>query len=257
MQFSRGARWLLWAAGGLVLAGGAALWTAPRWLVPRLAARSPGCLYAVPTRARAVALTLDDGPDPAGTPELLRVLRAHGARATFFLLAERVRGNEGVAAAIVAGGHEVGNHTMRDEPSVLLAPTAFEAVVRQAGTVLGRFGPVRWLRPGSGWYTAAMLAAVERAGYRCALGSVYPYDAHVPSSRLATAYVLANVRPGAVIVLHEGGRGGARGRRTAETLRRVLPALRGRGYRVVTLSELDALRAVAARAPGAGAAERR
>jgi peptidoglycan/xylan/chitin deacetylase (PgdA/CDA1 family) len=111
--------------------------------------------------------------------------------------------------------------------------------------VLGRFGPVRWLRPGSGWYTGAMLDAVERAGYRCALGSVYPYDAHVRAPRLAAAYLLANVRPGAVIVLHEGG---GRGRRTVDVLRRVLPVLRARGYRVVTLSELDALRR---RPPGA------
>jgi len=60
----------------------------------------------------------------------------------------------------------------------------------------------------------------------------------VPSVRLAAAYILANVRPGAVIVLHEGG---ARGARTAAILRRVLPALRAHGYRVVTLSELAAL----------------
>jgi peptidoglycan/xylan/chitin deacetylase (PgdA/CDA1 family) len=109
--------------------------------------------------------------------------------------------------------------------------------VREAGTVLRRFGPVRWLRPGSAWYTAAMLAIVEQEGCRCALGSVYPYDAHVPSARLSAAFILAHVRPGAVIVLHEGG---GRGRRTLRVLRRVLPALHARGYRVVSLSELVA-----------------
>jgi peptidoglycan/xylan/chitin deacetylase (PgdA/CDA1 family) len=67
---------------------------------------------------------------------------------------------------------------------------------------------------------------------------VYPLDPHVPSSAFASAYVLSNVHPGAVVVLHDRG---ARGRRTAETLRRVLPALRHRGYRVTTLSELAAL----------------
>jgi len=83
-----------------------------------------------------------------------------------------------------------------------------------------------------------MLATIERAGFRCALGSIYPYDPHLPSARVAAAYILANVRPGAVIVLHEGG---ARGRRTVEALRRVLPALRARGYCIVTLSELERL----------------
>ena len=97
---------------------------------------------------------------------------------------------------------------------------------------------MRWLRPASGFYDGEMLDTIERAGYRCALGSIYPYDAHLPWPGLSAAYVLSNARPGAVIVLHEGG---DRSRRTIETLRRVLPVLRRRGYRVVTLSELAGL----------------
>jgi peptidoglycan/xylan/chitin deacetylase (PgdA/CDA1 family) len=227
------------AAIGLLMVVAAALWTGPRWIVPRIAARSPGCLYTVPTRERAVALTLDDGPDAAHTPEVLEVLRANEARATFFLISGHVPGHEALVASVVAAGHELGNHLTRDERSIRLPPEAFEGAVREAGAVLGRFARVRWLRPGGGFYDAAMLRTIGQAGYECALGSLYPYDAHLPSVRVAAAYVLANARPGSVIVLHEGG---ARGQRTAETLRRVLPALRARGYRVVTLSELDRLR---------------
>src|SRR5262249_3506226 len=95
---------------------------------------------------------------------------------------------------------------------------------------------VRWLRPGSGWYTPRMVASIERAGYCLALGSIYPFDAQLPSSAFASAYIRANARPGAVIVLHDGH---SRGHRTALTLQRVLPALRARGYRVVSLSELE------------------
>ena len=232
-------RRLPYVAAAVAVGLGAALWTAPRWLVPVVAARAPGCLYDVRTRERVVALTLDDGPDAAHTPALLGVLRAHDARATFFLISGRVRGQEPLVRAVVAGGHEIGNHLTRDEPSARLTPAAFEAALGEAGAVLGRFAPVRWFRPGSGWYTRAMLATAARLGYRCALGSVYPYDPQLPSTRFAAAYILANVRPGAVVVLHEGG---ARGRRTVETLGRVLPALRARGYRVVTLTELAAAR---------------
>ena len=227
-------RWLAGSAGAISLLA-SALWTAPRWLVSRIAARSPRCLYAVRTTERVVALTIDDGPDSAHGPSILRLLRAHGTRATFFLISSRVPGSEAHVAQTVAEGHEIGNHLVRDEPSIRMSPEAFAAAVREAGAMLGRFAPVRWLRPGSGWYDRAMLDTIEREGYRCALGSVYPYDAHLPSARLSAAYVLANVRPGAVVVLHEGG---ARGRRTVEVLRRVLPALRARGYRVTTLSEL-------------------
>jgi peptidoglycan/xylan/chitin deacetylase (PgdA/CDA1 family) len=230
-------RWLALGAVAVVTLA-AVLWTAPRWLVPRIAARSPRCLYMAPVSERVVALTLDDGPDPANTPTILELLRAHGARATFFLISGNVPGREAVVRTIVADGHEVGNHLTRDEASIDLPREAFAAAVREAGAVLGRFGQVRWLRPGSAWYDAPMLDTIERAGYRCALGSIYPYDVYVHSPRFASAYILANVRPGSVIVLHEGG---DRSVRTADVLRRVLPMLRTRGFQVVSLSELESV----------------
>jgi len=207
--------------------------------VPRIVARSARCLFAVPTAERVVALTIDDGPDAAHTREILRVLRENDARATFFLISSRVAGNEALVTAMVADGHELGNHLTHDEPSARMAPAAFAAAVAEADTVLDRFAPARWLRPASGWYDDAMLDTIEREGHRCVLGSIYPYDAHQPWARVSAAYILANAFPGAVIVLHDGG---DRGRRTVEVLRRVLPELRARGYRVVTLSGLDALR---------------
>ena len=223
------------AALAMVLVAPALLWTAPRWLLPWVAARSPRCLYSVRMSVRAVGLTLDDGPDGGHTREILRVLREHEAHATFFLISGHVAGNEALVSSIVAEGHELGNHLTRDEPSNRLSPDAFSRAAREGGDVLTGFAPVRWLRPGSAWHDEGMIDSIENAGLRCALGSVYPYDPYVPSVRFAAAYILSNVRPGAIIVLHERG---GRGRRTVETLRRVLPALRRRGYHVLSLSEL-------------------
>jgi peptidoglycan/xylan/chitin deacetylase (PgdA/CDA1 family) len=81
-----------------------------------------------------------------------------------------------------------------------------------------------------------MIATMSNAGYRCALGSVYPYDATIPSAGFAAWHIRRNVSPGGIIVLHDGG---ARGMRTVRVLKDVLPWLRHQGYRVVTLSELD------------------
>jgi peptidoglycan/xylan/chitin deacetylase (PgdA/CDA1 family) len=72
----------------------------------------------VDTRAKAVALTLDDGPDAATTPAILDLLRQHGARATFLLITSRVPGNEELVRRMLAEGHEIGNHMPRDEPSI-------------------------------------------------------------------------------------------------------------------------------------------
>jgi peptidoglycan/xylan/chitin deacetylase (PgdA/CDA1 family) len=232
---------LVVSAAALVL-GGAALWTAPRWLLPHVIARAPGCLFSVPTSERAVAITIDDGPDPEGTPEILAVLREHGAHATFFLISSRVKGQESLVRRIVAEGHEIGNHLTREQPSIRLAPETFAAAVAEADTALAPFGPLKWLRPGGGLFNANMLQTIDRAGYRCALGSIYPFDPHLRSATIAAAYIVANTRPGAVIILHDGG---ARGPRTAETLRRALPELQARGYRGVTLTELDRYRSPA------------
>lgn len=215
-----------------------ALWTVPHWLVPMLSERFPGCTYAVETTARAVALTIDDGPDSSTTATVLRALRKHDARATFFLISGNVANGDSLVSAMITEGHEIANHLTRDEASISLSSQAFDSALVAAGRLLSRYGPVRWARPGGGRYSQRMVATMQQRGYRCALGSVYPYDAEIPSPRFSSAFVLAHVRPGAIIVLHDGG---TRGRRTAAALDRILPELRRRGLRVVTLSELTAL----------------
>jgi peptidoglycan/xylan/chitin deacetylase (PgdA/CDA1 family) len=223
--------------GGLLAATGAIAWTAPDWLIETLAQRYPGCLYQVHTQKRLVALTIDDGPDPASTPLILAELRRHHATATFFLITNRLRGQERLVRSLVGEGHELGNHFTQDRPSIGLEPRAFEADLLQAHRDLSTWGRLIWARPGSGWYSQAIIEVMQRHGYRCALGSVYPFDATIPSVAWAARYILRNAKPGAIVVLHDGG---SRGQRTARTLAKVLPELRRRGYRVVSLSELAA-----------------
>lgn len=76
---------------------------------------------------------------------------------------------------------------------------------------------------------------MERFHYRLALGSIYPFDSHIPSSWFASRYIVWRAHPGAIIVLHDYGN---RGERTVDTLSYALPILKERGYRIVTLSEL-------------------
>jgi peptidoglycan-N-acetylglucosamine deacetylase len=125
----------------------------PLWLLDWLAVRYPGRLYRIRTTAPVVALTFDDGPDPATTPLILAELQRYGARATFFLVAERVEGAEQLVRQLLAAGHELGNHFTQDRASIRLGPSDFARDLAQADAVLTRYGPVRWARPGSGWYS--------------------------------------------------------------------------------------------------------
>lgn len=222
-------------AGVTVLAAGAVLWTAPDWLIPRLASRYPGCLYQVRTHQKVVALTIDDGPDPVSTPLILDQLRRHSSRATFFLIASRVHGHSRLLQRLVREGHQLGNHFTQDRASIRLSPREYEADLVKAHRALSPWGHPVWARPGSGWYSQDMIRVLRQHQYRCALGSVYPFDAAIPSARWSTQYILSHARPGAILILHDGG---TRGKRTARVLAEVLPELRRRGYEVLTLSEL-------------------
>jgi peptidoglycan/xylan/chitin deacetylase (PgdA/CDA1 family) len=185
---------------------------------------------------RVIALTFDDGPDRVSTPALLSALARHGARATFFLIGSRVPGNEDIVAAIVSAGHEIGNHMMYDEPSDRLTPELFRAQLSQTDATLRPFVPaIRWFRPGSGRFESWMFDAICERGYRGVLGDVYPFDAQLPWNGLSDRLVRASVRPGSIVVLHEGPR---IGERTASLLEELLPALMASGYRFVPLSEL-------------------
>ncbi|UCF20903.1 MAG: polysaccharide deacetylase family protein [Gemmatimonadota bacterium] len=207
----------------------------PHWLISSLSRRSPEILWFVRTEEPLVALTIDDGPDRETTPALLRLLKEHDAHATFFVISERVRGNEDLVAQIVTAGHELGNHLTRDERSIGLTVEEFAAEVSKAHEVLSRFGELRWLRPGGGWFDRSMISVAESLGYRVVLGSIYPYDATLPSSSFAAFHTIRKARPGAIVVLHDGG---ARGQRTLASLERILPELRRQGYAVVSLSQL-------------------
>lgn len=205
-------------------------------LVDYVAERSPSAVFHVDTPDSVVALTLDDGPHPTLTPRLLDTLARYEARATFFVVGEKVDGREAVLRRATAEGHELGNHLMTTFPSLLLGSGTFEQRLLQTDSLLSVFqDSLRWVRPASGWYSAEMAQAARRHGYRLALGSVYPNDAQNPFPSYHVRYILRHVEPGAVIVLHEGSE--AR-RRILTVLHRVLPALKARGYQIVTLSDL-------------------
>ncbi|MEJ2055277.1 MAG: polysaccharide deacetylase family protein, partial [Calditrichaceae bacterium] len=181
--------------------------------------------------------TIDDGPDSAVTRDILFVLQKYNAKATFFLIGNRVKNNKQVVSQIIEQGHELGNHMLTGETTICLPHDEFTRQFIQTDSILSEFSDVHWLRPGSGWYSDDMLKylAENDKSYQCVLGSVYPFDAQIPSSVFSTVFISINIRPGSIIVLHDRGE---RGRRTVKTISRIIPKLQEKGYRFVTLSEL-------------------
>lgn len=214
-----------------------ALAAAPSLVVEWAKWKSPSVVFSVPVSERVVALSIDDGPS-SSTASILRVLAENDAHATFFLIGTNVEARPAGARDILATGNELGHHMMRDRPSRRLTEEAFEASFDEMDAILNGLGGSHLFRPGSGWYNARMVQLAAERGYRTVLGSVYPFDAQIPSGRLASWYVLENAAPGAILIMHDGPE---RGARTAEVLRRVLPELRRRGYRIVTVSTLLSL----------------
>ena len=209
-----------------------------RGVIEATAARSPSALFSVATADSAVAFTFDDGPQPGNTDAVLDVLAAHGARATFFLIGERAVAHPDLVRRMVADGHELGNHGWQLQMAVLLPAVRLRADIARTDSVLRRVASPTWYRPSVGVYNRGVRWAAEAEGYRIALGSVYTFDPQTQDVDLHVEHILKAIRPGDVVVLHDG----IGDRVTAPAvLRRVLPELARRGYRFVTLSELAAL----------------
>lgn len=218
---------------GLV-ALGSAITVVPTAVMEWERERTPEVLFYVATGRPVVALTIDDGPSSA-TRAIRDVLAANDAHATFFVIGEHVRERPDVVRSLLADGHELGHHMMVDEPSIDLPPDLFRARFSQMDSLLDQFGGSTLFRPASGWYDDRMLEEASRLGYRTVLGSVYAFDAQVPVPTLSGWYMRQLVRPGSILILHDGPE---RGPRTVEVLRTLLPELRARGYEVVTVSDL-------------------
>lgn len=94
----------------------------------------------------------------------------------------------------------------------------------------------RWFRPGHGWFTPAMLDLCRAKGLNLALGSVFGNDPWVRSVPLLARWYAHRAYPGAILIIHDGQHPARE--QTVPILDTALPVLRGRGYRVTTLSGL-------------------
>ncbi|ELR99995.1 polysaccharide deacetylase family protein [Gloeocapsa sp. PCC 73106] len=199
----------------------------------------PGAVYEVKTEKPWVALTIDDGPNPdpmeQTTQDILGILSKDNVSATWFLIGSHVEQKGAIVEEMVSQGQELGNHLTYDEASIKLG-NRFESDLLRTQKILNAYDTHSWMRPGVGFCTAKMITIAQKHGYSIALGSIFPYDTLITSSRFTRWFIGVNLRRGAIIILHDGKN--QRGKRTSEALRGVLEMINRRGYKVVNLSTL-------------------
>ena len=182
-----------------------------------------------------IALTFDDGPHPVHTGPLLDALAELNAPATFFLVGKDVDANPALVARMVRDGHEIGNHTYRHRYLPLARSRSVEHELRATDRAIAQAAGVvpAVARPPWGGRSPRNVRVFQRLRKRLVLWDVNSYDWKGKPAREVADRVLDRARPGSIILMHEARDGGAT---TVDAVRLVIPALRARGYELVTVS---------------------
>jgi cellulose synthase/poly-beta-1,6-N-acetylglucosamine synthase-like glycosyltransferase/peptidoglycan/xylan/chitin deacetylase (PgdA/CDA1 family) len=200
-----------------------------------------------PPAGRRIALTFDDGPDPRWTALIARELRAFGVPATFFVIGSQAARYPGLVRMLVRDGDEIGNHTFTH---VLLSGVPgwerrmqIDLTEAAIAGITGRYA--RLVRPPYSATPDAVTASDERELAGVAGRHYYIVLADYDSQdwrRPGVAAIVRNASPrgthGGIVMLHDGG--GNRSE-TVAAVRRLIPALRARGFRFVTVGQLAGL----------------
>ena len=201
-----------------------------------------------------VALTFDDGPDPRWTPQILDILKAKHAPATFFVIGKNMQAHPGLVAREINEGNMVGNHTYT-HPNIAATPVAetdFELNLTQRlfEVITGRsmrlfrppyFGDAEPSTPAE----VEPLITAQKLGYLIVGLRIDPDDWKKPDAQLIVQRTLDRLEnptqgelPGQVVLLHDSGGNRAK---TVEALPELIDQLRANGYRLVTVAELAGL----------------
>lgn len=189
--------------------------------------RSPGLAAG----QKAVALTFDDGPS-SFTTDILAVLAQRGVAATFFWVGKVAAGRSDMVGRTRDAGHEVENHSWSHADLTALDAEGVNTEVSRAAQALGG---TRFLRPPYGRYNSTVVEQAEMMGQRLVLWDVDTLDWKIRDASSILSRVQSAVRPGAVILMHDGG--GDRSQ-TVAALPAVVDWLLNEGYALTTLQYL-------------------
>ena len=190
-----------------------------------------------------VALTFDDGPSDVNTPQYLDILDRYGVKATFYNLGDNVQLYPDLAREVVARGHQLCNHTMaHNQLTAVDAPTIYNEITRSADVIeqitgvhtshirppYGDFTERSWLGSG-GTISAAVRWSGDSEDWR------YTGQTDSETIQRIVDNSLLNIHSGSIILMHDGGGGGAQ---DVAALPKIIERLQADGYQFVTVADL-------------------
>ena len=201
----------------------------PSAALPAVSARRPSHGAAGQS---VVYLTFDDGPHPDFTPPIMDILARYGVRATFFVVGAAVERHPELTAALAAAGHQLANHTFNhpaldqiSRDTYLAEIAATDAAIRSAAGDAAL--PTRCVRPPYGAVGTDTRAFAAELGKSIVMWDIDPQDWRQPHADQIAQHILANVVPGSIILMHDGG--GSR-TQTVAALEMVLAELAARSF---------------------------
>ena len=203
--------------------------------------KKPENTHSLPTvetnGEKLVALTFDDGPNSAVTAEILDTLEKYGAKATFFVVGNRVASNKSVLKRAHNLGCEIGSHTWSHKNlTKLTIPQMNEEMKKSADAISAVTGaPVTLMRPPEGGHNETVR---NNLGYPLIMWSVDSRDWKYRDAQKDYDEVMNYVFDGAIVLMHDLYPA------TADAVAKLVPDLMAKGYKFVTVSELLSARGV-------------
>lgn len=178
------------------------LWPRSHWLGPNWTQ-----LPVAATHRNEISLTIDDGPDPLVTPQVLDILERFQAKATFFCIGNKAVQQPELCREIVRRGHAIENHSQQHRHYFsLLGPNGFTREIEAAQKTLSGITGVspQFFRAPAGLRNPFLEPVLRRLGLQLTSWSVRGFDTKVSDAEKVENKLLAGLRPGAIILIHDG-----------------------------------------------------